>query len=243
MVQTLRARASDVKRRAFLDEAARLVDQDGLDALTIKALAERVGCSVGALYRHFDSKDALIVAMQAEAIQTLLDAYDNARPALGELLENLSPEQAALGQLIGFGAMVAAASEVFPYEFGLQQRLLSSQLAMDPSQAAAVIPIATAMMLRPAELIDTAQAHGWLRPGPAFERAVRWVAALGGVLQLHHVRHPDAPTFDVQQLANDLTTDLLSGWGAEPVALVEASDVVGTAVVREVLAAPSGGPG
>lgn len=225
-----------MKRRAFLDEAARLVEEAGLDALTIKALAGRVGCSVGALYRHFQSKESLIAAMQGEAIRTLIDAYDDTQPALDELLAPLTSEAAALGRLVGFGAMVAAAGDILPAEFGLQQRLLSTpQLAVDPSEAAAVVPLATSMMLRPAALIDAAEAGGWLDPAPSFPRAVRWVAALGGVLQLRRIDHPDAPMIDVDGLARDLSLELLLGWGAERAALTEAAEVVSTSIARQLL--------
>lgn len=236
----LRARGRDAKRRAFLDEAMTLVDENGLDGLTVKRLAERVGCSAGALYRHFPSKDALIGAMQAEAIWILADAHDRAAAPLAQHLAGLDDREQALSELVAFGSMVVAARESHPCAFGLQQQLLSAApLGLDPAVTAEVVPVATAMIGRPTSRLDTAQARGWLDPGNAFDRAVTWVAALGGVLQLDRVRHAGVQHFDVDQLARRLTLDLLRGWGADPAALERAAAAVTPQIARDVLATTS----
>lgn len=51
------------RRDEVLDAALALLDEVGLDALTTRRLAERLGVQPGALYRHFPSKAALLDAM------------------------------------------------------------------------------------------------------------------------------------------------------------------------------------
>ncbi|MBA8931442.1 TetR/AcrR family tetracycline transcriptional repressor [Kutzneria viridogrisea] len=51
------------RRDEVLQAALDLLDEVGLDALTTRRLAERLGVRPGALYRHFDSKRALLEAM------------------------------------------------------------------------------------------------------------------------------------------------------------------------------------
>ncbi|HEX3780098.1 MAG TPA: TetR/AcrR family transcriptional regulator C-terminal domain-containing protein [Pseudonocardiaceae bacterium] len=51
------------RRDEVLQAALDLLDEVGLDALTTRRLAERLGVQPGALYRHFDSKRALLNAM------------------------------------------------------------------------------------------------------------------------------------------------------------------------------------
>jgi TetR/AcrR family transcriptional regulator, tetracycline repressor protein len=51
------------RRDEVLQAALDLLDEVGLDALTTRRLAERLGVRPGALYRHFDSKRALLNAM------------------------------------------------------------------------------------------------------------------------------------------------------------------------------------
>jgi TetR/AcrR family tetracycline transcriptional repressor len=53
------------RRDEVLAAALDLLDEVGLDALTTRKLAEKLGVQPGALYRHFDSKRALLNAMVA----------------------------------------------------------------------------------------------------------------------------------------------------------------------------------
>jgi TetR/AcrR family transcriptional regulator, tetracycline repressor protein len=54
------------RRDEVLAAALDLLDEVGLDALTTRKLAEKLGVQPGALYRHFDSKRALLNAMVAQ---------------------------------------------------------------------------------------------------------------------------------------------------------------------------------
>src|ERR1700749_3625817 len=51
------------RRDAVLRAALELLDEVGMDGITIRRLAARLGVQPGALYRHFDSKRALLDAM------------------------------------------------------------------------------------------------------------------------------------------------------------------------------------
>lgn len=48
---------------ALLNAAERLLDEGGVDAATVPAIAARAGVSVGTIYRHFADKDALLRAV------------------------------------------------------------------------------------------------------------------------------------------------------------------------------------
>src|SRR5690349_11946867 len=50
-------------RAAVLERAAKLADADGLDAVTIRRLAQELGVTPMALYWHFKSKDELLVGL------------------------------------------------------------------------------------------------------------------------------------------------------------------------------------
>jgi AcrR family transcriptional regulator len=53
-------------RAALLDETLRAVEEGGLDKLSLRQLAQRVGVSRGAPYHHFPNKEALVAAAVAE---------------------------------------------------------------------------------------------------------------------------------------------------------------------------------
>jgi len=67
------ARAT-LRRAKFLDVAARLIGADGYEAVTMKAIAEAAGASIGTLYDYFPDKPALALALLAQYAEEL-DAY------------------------------------------------------------------------------------------------------------------------------------------------------------------------
>jgi AcrR family transcriptional regulator len=57
-------------REQILAEARELFLRHGLNGFSMRTVADRVGVSATALYRHFDDKDALLASMLAEAFGT-----------------------------------------------------------------------------------------------------------------------------------------------------------------------------
>lgn len=58
-------------REALLEEAIRIIDEEGTGALTIRRLADRVGVSHAAPAYHFKDKNALLVAVATEGFRRL----------------------------------------------------------------------------------------------------------------------------------------------------------------------------
>ncbi|MEL6182651.1 MAG: TetR family transcriptional regulator, partial [Myxococcota bacterium] len=56
------------RREEMLHAAMSIVVNEGVSALTIARLARELDAAVGALYRYFESKQALITALQRQAI-------------------------------------------------------------------------------------------------------------------------------------------------------------------------------
>ena len=55
------------RRRQLADAAARVAIRDGVEALTIRAVAREARCSTGALAHYYGSKDDLLIAVQRAA--------------------------------------------------------------------------------------------------------------------------------------------------------------------------------
>ena len=64
-------RAPQISREAVLDAALRLADEQGLDAVTMHAVAKRLRVTPMALYRHVDDKNALLDGL----VELLLTEY------------------------------------------------------------------------------------------------------------------------------------------------------------------------
>src|SRR6266542_1478214 len=65
-------------RRALLEEAVRTIRDDGVAALTLRAVGARLGVSRTALYRHFADKSALLNAVSEDGFRRLGDALERA---------------------------------------------------------------------------------------------------------------------------------------------------------------------
>jgi AcrR family transcriptional regulator len=79
-----RPRDADATRRALLDAARALFAQDGYDATTVRAVADRAGVNQALLFRYFGNKEGLFVeAVRGRAMDLLSDGPP------GELLDRL----------------------------------------------------------------------------------------------------------------------------------------------------------
>lgn len=68
---------SNLKER-LIAEADRILETEGLDALTLRAAARAAGVSHMAPYRHFEDKDALLAAVSAKGFAALAEAMGQA---------------------------------------------------------------------------------------------------------------------------------------------------------------------
>jgi AcrR family transcriptional regulator len=67
--------------QALVDAAVALIDEQGLDALTLRKVARRVGVTHAAPYRHFRDKQALLSAVAAHGYERLAAALLRCKPA------------------------------------------------------------------------------------------------------------------------------------------------------------------
>ena len=76
-------------REALIDAALRLIEENGVEAVTVREAAKRAGVSPGAPFRHFPTKRALMTAV-AEQAQERLGREMAAALATSEGLDPLS---------------------------------------------------------------------------------------------------------------------------------------------------------
>lgn len=76
-----------MKKEALLDAAEAVLSEQGTQALTLTAVAERAGVSKGGLLYHFPTKEALVRAMVArviaefdDLIASYIDSYGDGSP-------------------------------------------------------------------------------------------------------------------------------------------------------------------
>jgi AcrR family transcriptional regulator len=86
-----RQRRSTATVDTILEAAARILEANGLDALTTNAVAERAGVSIGSLYQYFPGKAAILAELIRRQRADLLAGIDEAanRKPDGSLEESI----------------------------------------------------------------------------------------------------------------------------------------------------------
>ncbi|MBG6064577.1 TetR/AcrR family transcriptional regulator [Micromonospora ureilytica] len=72
-----RGRPPRLDRDRTVDEALRLLDEGGLEALTMRRLADALNAQAGALYRYFATKQDLLTAMADRMLTGCADVADS----------------------------------------------------------------------------------------------------------------------------------------------------------------------
>lgn len=75
---SLDRRGHPARRKEITDAARALAAESGWAAVTLRAVAARVGCSAPAIYQYFRDKDAILAALAAEGHATLSLRLDDA---------------------------------------------------------------------------------------------------------------------------------------------------------------------
>lgn len=203
----------------ILVAAKLLIAEGGYESLTMSKLAKALGYRAGALYRYFDSKDAIVFALQRRAAETILaDIEQSSQAVLTAAVDSPS-----LTSIVANAFAYASLSSRRPTEFRLislsvgdPRELLSTEAAKG---AEGVVPALSKVLAHVAGHYVRAEAEGALRSGDATLRTVVLWGALHGVMQLEKLeRFGILPTGRVEALL----TDLLVGAGATPLAVTNA---------------------
>jgi AcrR family transcriptional regulator len=143
---SLREQGKERRRRRILEAAARLVEADGLDGLTMRRLSDAAGVSYATVYNLIGAKEDVLVAVLRAGLEDL--AADLAAVESGNPLERAE-------------AMVAGMVEHFVARPALYRPLL--QAVHEPAAGARGLPIRRRTIARHEASIREAIGQGLLR--------------------------------------------------------------------------------
>ena len=90
-IRQRREREKQEVRQAIFAAAREIALQDGWPAVTIRKVADRIEYSPPTIYEHFESKEAILVALMRQGFRLLLEeiraAYDSASDPVAGLLK------------------------------------------------------------------------------------------------------------------------------------------------------------
>jgi len=210
-----RRRAANLER--IVEAAFQVAVEEGVDELSIKKVAELADYTPGALYRYFDSKDALLAAV--------------AERVIGELRDRIAEADAASeSPLARIGAQVRAYHEFAvgdDHGFQLIAVMIGDPrvLLPDNAEAAKVMHAMIGALSPLAVALEAAVREGTLEPtaagtsDAAAERAMILFSAFHGALQLRKQARMAPDLIHTDRIAFETARLILRGWGASTEAL------------------------
>ncbi|MCO4761718.1 MAG: TetR/AcrR family transcriptional regulator [Myxococcales bacterium] len=195
---------------AILAAAEAQVVGGGFDALSIHGVAKAVDLTPGALYRYFDSKAALIIALTSRVVEGFATEVNGVLATL----PSDAPLARAMAAALAYGELAHHA----PHRFGLLSMLLADSRVLVPEQSTAEPALLAAeRALDPMmDALERAAERRLLSAGDAAERALLLLTASHGVLQLRKQAQRLPGMVDVHALLRSMVSALLIGWGADP---------------------------
>lgn len=166
--------------RDRLQQAARdVVAKDGLEGLTLRAIARHAGLSHGAPLRHFPSLASLLAAVAADGFDRLVDAVDHA-------LADLDRRATAEGRVPTPGERLSAAGRAYveraladPGVFSVTFRPERCDISDPEYQRAGAESFGQLQ-----SLVEEAQAAGWRPDIPPVRAAAALWAGVHGLAEL-----------------------------------------------------------
>jgi AcrR family transcriptional regulator len=185
---------------ALLDAAERIVESEGLDALTVRRVADAVGTTTRAVYSVFGSKDGLVVALGARGFELLradVEALPTTRDPAADLVD------AGVGVFRRFATEHPAL-----FRIGVQHSLPDAELAAGFRDVAAA---ALAGLTAPVERLEAAGLLG----GRPVRDAVRAFHALCEGLAAVELRGL-LPAGEEERIWRDAIAALVHGFASPP---------------------------
>jgi len=188
-----------------------IIEEEGFDALTIARLAKRADAAVGALYRYFDSKDALLTALQIRAAhRTLEDVQEDLKLLPPPTTPGLALARAitALTSWSRFRVRRPALFALIDWSLSAPQHLLQDRsaervaVAFEPLLALAVV------------VFQDAVKAGALEGGPYTKRTYGAWALLHGVGHFQKRDRLLPAPLQATRVFEQIFRDLLEAWGA-----------------------------
>jgi AcrR family transcriptional regulator len=159
-------------RRALLDATVQLIEEQGLEAVSVREVARRTGVSPGAPFRHFQNRTALLTAV-AEVAQERL------QQAVGEWLRNAEEaDPLQKYRAIGMGFLHWAFAN--PTHF----QVISTRAAIEFDRPT-LRERNDGLRGKMNQLLTEAAARGLLRPGDVGRHVLGGRALVYGLARMH----------------------------------------------------------
>ncbi|MFK7999530.1 MAG: TetR/AcrR family transcriptional regulator [Polyangiales bacterium] len=195
-------------RRRILDTAMDILVREGHEGFTIVRLASELDYAVGALYRYFKGKDAIIAALQYRIVTSIEADVMATFRALPE-----RTRQHALARVFAAGLVYESLTRRRPMEHHvLSLSLGDPRPQLEQAEAESVLPALGSLLGHLGEVIADATEMGALGAGDASQRALVIWGSTYGMMALRKLERVRADIVDSRH-TEELHMALIVGWG------------------------------
>ena len=186
------------RQKNIIDAATKLVSERGIQELTLKNLAARVGVSEPALYRHFASK--------ADILKGVLDLFeDQIHSAILPATEISAKQDSDAGAGATLGHFVSGIAAILIHRPELAALLFSEEVFWnEPELSGRMHALMTRTLHRISALIASGMSSGEFRPD--IDPASLSTALIGGIRLLCTI-------WRLGSFSSDLAQDIDKLWG------------------------------
>jgi len=201
------AQKRELRSEAILDAASAVLEAEGLDGLTLGRVAAAMQLVPGALYRYYDSKDALLAGLQRRAVGQIGAVIEKAVAGL--------PPQKCIARLLAVARAYASLPAEAPQAWHLVGLMLAEpKPLLSAAEAAKTFPLLTPLLFGVRDTLEQAVRLELLRKGDSAERTLAFWGALHGAAALGKLKlwAPQLP--ETEAVCLHAASTLLKGWGA-----------------------------
>ncbi len=156
-------------RTALVAETARLLDEGGPEAVSVRRLADAVGTSTMAVYTHFGGKPELLRAVCTEGFRQL-----------GRRLDRVRTTDDPVADLLSCTRAYRRAAHANPHLFRAMFARPVSEVLVDPDERLAALETFLVLV----RIVERAQADGRFAAGDPGEVALEVWAAVHGLVSI-----------------------------------------------------------
>lgn len=193
------------RQKNILDVAMYLLTQGGLDAVTVQSIAKELDLTVGALYRYYPSKSAILAALTQRSLEELH----------GELQKAAQQANTPVAALLHVArAHISFASAQRGHGLLIAQMMTTPQVVLPPAERELAMQPAFSLIDFLEEQFVSAQTAGLIQVSDTRAAALIFWSAIQGVMQLDKLGSMNPNELHRPNLPLRTAISLLKAWGA-----------------------------
>lgn len=214
-----RSRKRQERIQRILSTAQSILLDEGLEAVTVHRIARELDLTVGALYRYFPSKQAMLTALGEDIVR----GFTSSLGQITDLYEASIQDSQSLSPLTSLFVISNAFLEMAersPARYRMVDLMLVDPRSMVPEEdRMMVLQTLFEMLARVERLLDQSSTRNLISIGHSRERTIVLWSALLGINSMFKMRRLYPEQVPAKNLAEDTITALFVAWGCDASAL------------------------